>query len=146
MSGKAQHYIPRFYLRNFATKRRKRYYLACFDKPRRNHYVSNVGNLAQETSFYDIPDEPIAGAAVERYLKHSEPNWAEAISSVLARPSRILIPDVRAALSEFAATLMSRTPALRAEVAHIAGPYSMCEKNGFKFEKVRDFDVARRYL
>ena len=34
----------------------------------------------------------------------------------------------------------------KTEFGKFHGPYSMYEKNGFKFEKVRDFDVARRYL
>lgn len=34
----------------------------------------------------------------------------------------------------------------KTEFGRFRGPYSMYEKNGFKFEKVREFDVARLYL
>jgi hypothetical protein len=120
MAGQSQHYVPQFYLRNFAKKRRRRFYLSSYHKPDRKQFTSNVSNLAQETSFYDIPEDPSQGAEVEEFLRNGEPRWADAIQKALRDTASIRVPAVRTTLSEFAATLMSRTPSLRTHLRQIS--------------------------
>jgi hypothetical protein len=50
---KLQHYVPQFYLKNFASKNKKTYSINCFDKINEKQFTSNVTNIACESYFYD---------------------------------------------------------------------------------------------
>jgi hypothetical protein len=49
---KLEHYVPRFYLRNFSIQG-KEGFLYCFDKSKSHSFIVNVKNIASETYFYD---------------------------------------------------------------------------------------------
>jgi len=53
---RAQHYIPRFYLRNFSIKG-KEDYLYCFDKSKSKKFMVNVKNIGCESYFYDTCED-----------------------------------------------------------------------------------------
>jgi len=144
MVAQAQHYVPQFYLRAFAKKRRRSYYLVCYDKPSRRQFVSNVINIAQQTRFYDIPDDPVYGSGAEDFLRKGEPGWAQAIHTILTSPSTVRRPSVKDPLSEFAASLMSRTPSLRTEIAHIGEAASKrLLQHGVSLPQVSPDDLKR---
>lgn len=50
---KIQHYVPRFYLKNFAFQRDKEYRFYCFDKSDLRHFPVNIRNIGCEKFFYE---------------------------------------------------------------------------------------------
>jgi hypothetical protein len=54
---KIQHYVPRFYLENFAFKRGKEHWLYCFDKSDYRTFPVNIKNIGCEKFFYESKDE-----------------------------------------------------------------------------------------
>jgi len=50
---KIQHYVPRFYLKNFAFQRGKEYWLYCFDKSDLRHFPINIKKIGCEKFFYE---------------------------------------------------------------------------------------------
>lgn len=53
-----QHYVPRFYLRNFAIDpNRDAPQVHCFDKTNRNQFSPGTTNIAGENYFYDLPED-----------------------------------------------------------------------------------------
>lgn len=51
---KLQHYVPRFYLRRFSSKRGKNYLINCFHKNTSEKFLVNIRNIASEKYFYDL--------------------------------------------------------------------------------------------
>lgn len=69
MIKKKQHYVPKFYLRNFAIhKKSGEYSIRCYNKERNKLYNSNITQVAMERYFYDESDPP----EVENYFSHLE--------------------------------------------------------------------------
>lgn len=50
---KIQHYVPRFYLRNFSIKQGTEYVTNCFDKPEQKSFLVSIKKVAAEKYFYD---------------------------------------------------------------------------------------------
>lgn len=50
---KIQHYVPRFYLKNFANQRGNEYWLNCFDKTDFRSFPVNIENIGCEKFFYE---------------------------------------------------------------------------------------------
>jgi len=50
---KIQHYVPRFYLRNFATRRNNEILLYCFDKTDFRSFPTNIKGIGCEKFFYE---------------------------------------------------------------------------------------------
>jgi len=51
-----QHYVPRVYLKNFATKRKNEYSLEVYDKTTDRRFSSNIKNLCAEKDLYTLPE------------------------------------------------------------------------------------------
>ncbi len=85
-----QHYVPRVYLKNFAVKRGKEYYVDAYDKLEKRVFTPNITNICAEIDFYtldensEITSDPLA---LEQKLlaKGFEPMYEKAY--------RILIDD-----------------------------------------------------
>jgi len=56
MGSKAEfeHYVPQFYLRNFARQKGRDYLISCFDKANKNTFTVNIRKIGAERKFYDI--------------------------------------------------------------------------------------------
>lgn len=54
---KIQHYVPRFYLENFAFKRGKEHWLYCFDKSDYRIFPVNIKDICCEKFFYESKDD-----------------------------------------------------------------------------------------
>jgi hypothetical protein len=54
---KLQHYVPRFYLKNFAFEKANNYWLFCFDKLESRSFRVNVKNVACEKFFYESKED-----------------------------------------------------------------------------------------
>ncbi len=50
---KLQHYVPQFYLKNFAVKSKNNHLLFCYDKEEKRVFQTDVSNIACEKYFYD---------------------------------------------------------------------------------------------
>lgn len=52
-----QHYVPRFYLKNFANNIKKEYFTYCYDIRQNKCYPANIMNIGEEKYFYKIGDQ-----------------------------------------------------------------------------------------
>ncbi|WP_035567544.1 DUF4238 domain-containing protein [Hymenobacter sp. IS2118] len=77
-----QHYVPRVYLRNFATKVGKEFFIDVFDKTENRYFKANIKKVCSETDFYTLSkDTSIAKdvLAIEKvYGEHIEPMYSRA--------------------------------------------------------------------
>lgn len=81
--AKKQHYVPQSYLSRFARDRK----LFAFDKNSRSTYPTNVGDIASERFFYDLPElDQLAGEAqsLEKSFHTFEQAGSEAIGRIIA--------------------------------------------------------------
>jgi hypothetical protein len=77
-----QHYVPRFYLRNFAADTsRSTPMVHCFDKPGGNQFPTSITNIGGENYFYDIPEDP--DQEFESQLSAIEGEFSQAYDSLL---------------------------------------------------------------
>ncbi len=66
---KKQHYVPKFYLKNFAIQKASgEYSIQCYNKELDKSYNSNITQVAMERYFYDNDDPP----EFENYFSHLE--------------------------------------------------------------------------
>ena len=107
---KIEHYVPRFYLTNFAiNKNRKSVY--CFDKYTSNKFLTNIRNIACEKYFYDIPPD---NQLVEKSLAMIESNLSSAYNKLVANKDlNRLNWDERIAIANFVAIQEIRTKEMR---------------------------------
>ncbi|RXA17255.1 DUF4238 domain-containing protein [Methanosarcina sp. MSH10X1] len=50
----SHHYVPKFYLRQFSTMKKKEYHIYTLDKYTKKYFKTNIKNVACEDYFYDI--------------------------------------------------------------------------------------------
>lgn len=53
MRKKRQHYVPRFYLKQFARKTKRSFKIRCFDKNEFKKFETAIAQIAMENYFYD---------------------------------------------------------------------------------------------
>jgi hypothetical protein len=79
-----QHYVPRSYLKNFATKIGKEFFIDVFDKIENKYFKVNIKKICSETNFYTLSDDSTIAKdvlAIERvYGEHIEPMYSRAYS------------------------------------------------------------------
>lgn len=51
---KREHYVPRFYLRNFSYDKDEPFYLHCYDKQDERGFKATIRNIGHENYFYDL--------------------------------------------------------------------------------------------
>lgn len=111
------HYVPQFFLRNFASglgKRKESVWT--FQKSTGSTFHTNVKNIAKEKGYYDYPD-PDSGRKIEEDLVKIEDKAAPIIARILdSRTLHRTGGGHRSALSNFIITLRNRTPATRATI------------------------------
>lgn len=108
--SQAEHYIPKFYLKNFATKSRGAYYTTVYDLKKDNIFTVSIVKIAQETGFYNIEfgDKLIS---MESALSKLESNIAPVLKKLIEQINpNILTKEERVYVSNFCATLMMRVP------------------------------------
>lgn len=77
-----QHYVPQFYLENFAVDSSKSTPIVnCFDKTECNQFPTSVTNIAGENYFYDIPEDP--NQEFESQLSAIEGEFSQAYETLL---------------------------------------------------------------
>lgn len=107
-----QHYVPKFYLKNFCQPDGTIY---CYDKLTDKSFKSNLRDIAQENFFYDVPE--LAPATVENSMAVKERIFSKVLKDVIRRKS---LQGIRSFAIEvfflFVATQMLRTNLFRTEV------------------------------
>ncbi len=148
-----QHYVPQFYLKNFALRKTKRgkkqFSLHCFDKDLSKYYITNIKNIAQEKEFYDFGD-----LSLEKSLSAMESIHSSSIRKIIENPSdKILINlEFRHHLSEFLSLQLMRTKETRESINEMLFKLSkdLYELNGknmdSNLEKDMDTMIAKSLL
>ncbi len=113
MYPKAQHYVPQFYLRNFAIKRKKGFFIYCFDKVTRKIFRPNVKNVANQTGFYDFIALNGDETSIEDLFNDVEAKTKIAIQAIIESPTLSTLSENRITLANFFALQESRTLAFR---------------------------------
>ncbi|MBX3002466.1 MAG: DUF4238 domain-containing protein [Anaerolineales bacterium] len=104
---KRQHYVPQFWLRNFAISGQKDKVFV-FDKNAEDVYISNVGNVASERDFYNLGAGKVS-ISLEPSLSVLESRASQILEKVTRRKSvGILSSKERIAFAEFIALQMAR--------------------------------------
>ena len=75
-----QHYIPQFYLKQFAQKKGRNYYIKCFDKSKLKSFQVNTQKIACESYFFDPPG---TNQPIEKWLAEIETRFAKAYYSLI---------------------------------------------------------------
>lgn len=86
---KAQHYVPRFYLRGFTNASKK---LFCYDKASDRVYPTSPADAAHETGFYEIypgtTERPVPANAVEDQLAKFDAVFATRLDELVRSADR----------------------------------------------------------
>jgi len=81
---KRQHYVPRFYLKNFARKiNPKTYQIQCFDKFEFEQFEATISDVSVEKFFYDIQEPTI----IENILSFLESEFARVLNKIIREKS-----------------------------------------------------------
>lgn len=142
--AKQQHYVPQFYLRNFADDRER---IWAYDKFTGKRFQTNIRNVAGANYFYDVPELDRATGKeqfVEQFLQPLEQKTAEVLSALLPKLRTHnfirLHTDQRNVLAIFIIVQMLRTPELRINVRQ--GERLM---NDFLKQRLSERDIARHF-
>ena len=102
-----QHYVPQFYLRQFAQKKRKSYYIKCFDKSELKSFPANIRNIAGESYFFDPPG---SNQPIEKWLARLERRFAKSYYRLIEHQKlKRLSASDRIAISYFVSVQWVRT-------------------------------------
>jgi hypothetical protein len=107
---KRQHYVPRLFLRAFASANR----VCVFDLNEGKEYRTSIAKIAVAKHFYDIDIEDIR-LSTESWLAQLEEDAAPVINKLLSNPDNILSlsVDEEFSIARFLVALRFRTPAFR---------------------------------
>ncbi len=119
MRAKAQHYVPRFYLKNFSKKKGSKYITQCYSKQDGKVFSVNITKICQENGFYDVKTDD--------YLFSIEENLAEFESKVApvykklvdSKKLSVLDNEGKIAIATFVILQMLRTPEQRISFRHM---------------------------
>jgi len=108
--SKRQHYVPQFYLREFARERKGKPQVFCFDKKKAVSFLTAVDNVAAESYFYDIGEEQGA----EKVFSELEGRMSKSYKFLLESSDVGDLPaNVKVAISVMIATQHLRTKDFR---------------------------------
>jgi hypothetical protein len=134
MHPKLQHYVPQFYLRNFATKGKKGYLVCCFDKTTRKAFRPNIKNIAGQTRFYDFIDGSGNEVSIEESFSDIETETSLALQELIENPRISTLLPHKKTLAHFFALQESRTQVFRdAQNDLIKNANQRFRKDGFSF-------------
>lgn len=111
MLPKAQHYIPRFYLKNFSVAHGNAHQINVVDLKDNKKYLTSIQNVGQERGYYNIEIEGEVILSHEPALAELEGKIAPVLNKLIDYMNpNVLTPDERVLISIFCSTLMSRVP------------------------------------
>ena len=131
-----QHYVPRFYLKNFALKRKKGYTIRCFNKEKEHPFEENVDKVGMEKYFYDKYAPP----KIEKLFSEKEQNHSIVYHKIIENGSiNNLSESDKRSMSEYIFFQNERTRTTRERNRQIVKKvYKMREKESGlpKFESL----------
>ena len=105
-----QHYVPQFYLRYFAFSPKKRSQVYVHDVRKDNSiFISSIGNIAQERSFYNTS----SGRSAEQALAEIEGKVSRVWKKLAKGNLNVLSQEDREYIALFVCTMMVRTIATK---------------------------------
>jgi len=113
MQPKAQHYVPQVYLRNFATQRKKEFFVCCFDKVTRKIFKPNVKNVANQTGFYNFITSEGEKASIESFFNDTEAKMKPVLQELNDKPTSSTLLAHREVIAKFFALQEERTLVFR---------------------------------
>jgi hypothetical protein len=165
---KRQHYVPQFYLRQFAfkVKKDKDHIINHYDKVLNMNRADNVNNVAEEHKFYDVPSKSLQekyGLVVpkdydEQELENTfaffEGEWGAVFRKISekynkesnAQPTQFLTDEEKGPLSRFIALQAIRTPAWRNKANKMAQFIAGVDKNLARIFDEFDYDEFNFYF
>jgi len=110
---KLQHYVPRFYLKNFASQNKKNHFINCFDKIEEKQFTSNISNITCEKYFYEKGNIQL----LEKELSILERKSSKIIKKIVkTKDLNVLSDSERNLMSEFIINQSNRTREYREEI------------------------------
>ena len=89
-----QHTVPKVYLKNFGTARKKNTYVYVYDKDSQNIYQSEISNVSVERNFYRLEAASDPLAVEDFYSRFVEPQTGEVIAEIIKKANlRVLSPN-----------------------------------------------------
>ncbi|MFB3888720.1 MAG: DUF4238 domain-containing protein [Candidatus Bathyarchaeia archaeon] len=79
-----QHYVPRFYLKNFAFLKNGEYYIHCLEKSNQKQFVVNIKDVGCENLFYEVAKN--APQEMEDILSQHEERFVQVYNKLVASP------------------------------------------------------------
>ncbi len=109
-----QHYVPQFYLRQFAQKKRKSYQIKCFDKSDLKSFTANTNKIACESYFFDPPG---TNQPIEQWLARLERRFAKSYDRLIEHQKlKRLSASDRVGISNFLSVQWVRTREYREHI------------------------------
>ncbi|MFX1518997.1 MAG: DUF4238 domain-containing protein [Promethearchaeota archaeon] len=105
---KIEHYVPQFYLRNFAIKKKRNQVIYCYDKFEERCFNTNIKNVGCEKNFYNsmVDDQQI----IEKTLGRLERRFSKAYNKLITiRDISSLDDETKCTISFFVAQQYIRT-------------------------------------
>ena len=89
-----QHTVPKVYLKNFGTSRKKNTYVYVYDKGSQNIFQSEISNVSVERNFYRLEAASDPLAVEDFYSRFVEPQTGEVIAEIIKKANlRVLSPN-----------------------------------------------------
>lgn len=114
---KRQHYVPKFYLKNFSHNSKKDL-VYCFDKTKEQTYSCNIKDICQEKFFYDFNDDK---------FETLESNSSKTLKKLISSQDIYFLNSTynRAIITLFIAIQLLRTKEIRESLLNIISIYKM---------------------
>ena len=114
-----QHYVPRFYLRNFSKLQGKNYIINCFDKSELRKFSTNISNIGCQKYFYDIDKDTYQ--LVEKKLSEYEKEFSRIYNKLVERKTLTCLNwKEKEVIAHFVATQEIRTREMKEMFRSIA--------------------------
>lgn len=89
-----QHTVPKVYLKNFGTPRKKKTYVYVYDKDTGSTYQSEISNVSVERNFYRLESVENPLVVEDFYSQYIEPQTGAVITEIIKRANlRVLASD-----------------------------------------------------
>lgn len=132
-----QHYVPRFFLKNFGNKKNDKYTINVFDIEKEKQFSSNINNIGCETNYYGI--ESLDRQSFEQVLSEFESSFAKSINQIVNKGSiKEISEEQKIQIAKFIAMQLNRTPRLRIKIQEVLNNIftQLIESHGLETEIV----------
>ena len=135
-----QHYVPRFYLKNFSNKKKKEYCIWCYDIKQNRPYPANIKNIAESKNFYKIENQDF-----EEDFQINEKECAPIINNLSSNGKTKPLDNIntRGQLSIFMSIQFLRTNEMRKTILEHGHKFSSYLEN---LELTEDMEKTKEIL